>query len=204
MSMITNMQKNIEVEVRALVANLDDFESTLVKMGANFVGESYLCDIYFCKRSASSVEEVEMHEEGSYSLRLRKSKTDGTESYTLNTKTIIREGDHNAWEEHETVVDSFEETQKILTLTEFAPFFKLEKNRRVYSYGEIEIAVEDIVDFGGAVEIEIMTHSGEEGAAKEKLIEFLASVGVTKDNILPKSITNIVMKERAFKQKIEF
>jgi len=85
-------------------------------------------------------------------------------------------------------------------MTEFKPFFKLEKTRKIYRYEDAEIAVEDIVDFGSAVEVEIMAAPGDEQKSKEKIIEILKSFGVPESAIVPKSITNIVMKERAFKQ----
>lgn len=198
------MEKNIEVELRALLPDIKKFEENLKKAGGKFIKSSYLCDVYFCKRSALSTEEVEMHEVGSYSLRLRKSKNGENETCTLNTKTILSEGDHHAWEEHETSVSNFEEAAKILTLTEFKPFFKLEKNRGVYEYEGVEISIENIADFGGAVEIEIMAYPGEEEASKEKIKKVLYSLGISEKDIVPKSITNIVMKERAFKQSISF
>jgi predicted adenylyl cyclase CyaB len=198
------MEKNIEVELRALLPDIKEFEENLKKAGGKFIKSSYLCDVYFCKRSAVTTEEVEMHEVGSYSLRLRKSKNGENETCTLNTKTILSEGDHHAWEEHETSVSNFEEAAKILTLTEFKPFFKLEKNRDVYEYDGVEISIENIVDFGGAVEVEIMSYPGEEQASKEKIKTVLYSLGISEKDIVPKSITNIVMKERAFKQNISF
>jgi len=196
--------KNIEVELRALIPELKVFEKTLEGKGATFTKSSYLCDIYFCRKDASSINEVEMHDVGSYSLRLRRAKKDDQEEITLNTKTITNKGDHHAWEEHEVVVNDFEEAARLLTRSEFKPFFKLEKTRRTYTYDEMEIAVEDITDFGGAVEVEIMTAPGEEDASKERIRTFLASVGIGADAIVPKSVTNIVMKERAFKQDIAF
>lgn len=199
-----SMEKNIEVELRALLPDLKQFEDALKARGATFLKSAYLCDIYFCPRSASSVEEVEMHDVGSYSLRLRDSRIDGKMGITLNTKTITNEGDHQAWEEHEVKVDSLKEAALVLLRTEFKPFFKLEKNRTIYTYDGMEISIEDISDFGGAVEIEIMSSPEEVEASKKKIVEFLSSVGIPAESIVPKSITNIIMKQRAFKQDITF
>lgn len=196
------MDKNIEVELRARIENLTDFENSLKEKGATFVKSAYLRDIYFCKKDAQELSEVEMNAVGSYSVRLRISKKESTEQITLNTKTILTEGDHNAWEEHEVSVGNFSEAGKILTLTEFKPFFELEKTRRVYKLDQMEISVEDITGFGGAVEIEIMAVAGEEESSKDTIRKFLHSVGIENDMIVPKSITNIIMKERAFNQEI--
>lgn len=196
--------KNIEVELRALLPDLKQFEDTILKHGAVFKASSYICDVYFCEKSAEKVEDVEMNEVGSYSLRLRKAEKNGVMSTTINTKTITTKGDHHAWEEHESEVENFDEMGNILSLTEFKPFFKLEKTRRAYAYEGIEILIEDITDFGGAVEIEIMAQPGEEEASKKQIRKFLSSVGIGADAIVPKSITNIIMKERAFNQTIIF
>lgn len=197
--------KNIEVEIRARLDDIDSFKKILEEHGADFIVSIYICDIYFCNRTVTKVEEVEMDAVGSYSLRLRRAKKgNDKERITLNTKTITNHGDHNAWEEHEVEVSDFSEAAEILNTTEFKPFFKLEKTRYVYQLDDMEVCVEDISDFGGAVEVEIMCAPGDEARSKEKIKKFLRQCGIGEDKIAPKSITNIIMKERAFKQEILF
>ncbi len=193
------MVKNIEVELRALISDLKEFKKAILQRGALFSKTSYIHDIYFCNRSAQTIFDVEMHEIGSYSLRLRKRKEGDTTQLSLNTKTITHTGDHHAWEEHEIHVSDFDETASLLNAIGFKSFFTLEKNRHTYTLDDMEINIEDIVDFGSALEIEIMAFSGEEEVNKKKIRDFLTSMGIPEDNILPKSITNIIMKERAFK-----
>lgn len=201
--MVSNEYKNIEVEIRARLDNIEDFKNLIEKLGAKPVSSLYMCDIYFCKKKAKKVEDVEMDEVGSYSLRLRKlKKGNDKEKFTINTKTITNHGDHNAWEEHEVEVSDFSEAAQIFNTTEFKPFFKLEKERFVYKLDNMEICVEDIVDFGAAVEIEIMCSSNEASEAKQKIKAFLHKCDINDASIVPKSITNIIMKERAFKQNI--
>ena len=202
--MMNNKTKNIEVEIRSRLDDIGDFKKLIEKLEAKRVISLYVCDIYFCKKTAKKVEDVEMDEVGSYSLRLRKLKQGSNkEKFTVNTKTIINYGDHNAWEEHEVEVSDFSEAASIFKTTEFKPFFKLEKKRFIYTLENMEICIEDIVDFGGAVEIEIMCSNNEEAAdAKRKIKSFLYKCGVNDASIVPKSITNIIMRERAFKQKI--
>lgn len=202
--MVNNESKNIEVEIRAHLGDTKSFKKNIKKLGAKPVTSLYICDIYFCKKTAKKVEDIEMDEVGSYSLRLRKLKKGATkEKFTINTKTITNYGDHNAWEEHEVEVSNFSEPAKIFTATEFKPFLKLEKERFIYTLDNMEICVENIVDFGGAVEIEIMCSNSEEVIeAKQKIKNFLNKCGMDNTSIVSKSITNIIMKERAFKQEI--
>jgi len=199
---MSDNKKNIEVELRALTKDIGELKANVEKTGAKFVNKSSLHDIYFCDKAITTIEEVEMHDVGSYSLRLRKYTNDNGTSNSLNTKTITKTGDHNAWEEHETKVENFEETAKILTATEFKPFFELEKVRSEYTLGELSVCLEDIKDFGACIEVEILTEKGQEDTAKETILQFLSKIGVSKESVVPKSVTNIVMKERAFKTTI--
>lgn len=192
--------QNIEVEIRALVPNFEDVLQQLVARKAEYHGESYLHDIYFCPQAVNSLEEVEMNQVGSYSLRLRKEKNEqGDIRLYLNTKTITSHGDHNAWEEHEVSVDSFEEMAEILKNIGFKSFFKLEKKRFHYQFEDLGIFLDDIKDFGACIELEKIVSSGEEREAKNKILIFLKSLGISEKQLVPKSVTNIVMKERAFK-----
>ena len=199
------MEKNIEVELRALVNDHKDFQEKLKQKGAEHKNSSYLKDVYFCDKKATSVADVEMDKVGSYSLRLRIARKGDTETISLNTKTITTEGDHNAWEEHEVKIDNFREAALILSTTEFKPFFELEKHRHTYLLNDMEILVEEITDFGGAIEVEIMCMPGEEEGSKAKIKNLLTNeLGLSEAEIVPKSVTNIIMKQRAFNQEITF
>ncbi len=192
----------IEVEIRALIKDPVNLISKLEKTGCIFVSKSSLHDIYFCGKSLNKIEDVEMHEVGSYSLRTRSFTDKSGTINTLNTKSITRTGDHNAWEEHETEIGNFEQMSKILVATEFKPFFEIEKVRTEYKYNNLGVFIEDIKDFGFGIEIEILTSIGKEESAKEEIFSFLASIDISRSSVVPKSITNIIMKERAFKKEI--
>lgn len=199
------MEKNIEVELRALVEDPKELQEKLTQKGAEYLSSSYLKDVYFCDKQAISVADVEMDEVGSYSLRLRVARKDDTETVSLNTKTITTAGDHHAWEEHEVSINNFREAALILSTTEFKPFFELEKHRHTYHYNDMEILVEEITDFGGAIEVEIMCAPGGEEASKVRIRNFLIDeLGLDESEIVPKSVTNIIMKQRAFTQEISF
>lgn len=192
--------KNIEVEVRALVNEFKGMEERLYNKGAVYKDESYLHDIYFCPVNIFKLEDVEMNEVGSYSLRLRKQLSQGCrEEITLNTKTITNHGDHSAWEEHESTVEDFHQMIAILNNIGFKSFFDLKKRRIHYTYNDLEVFFEDIENFGSCVEVEKMVLRGKETETKKRIIEFLESIGISREQIVPKSVTNLVMKKRAFK-----
>lgn len=91
------MKKPIEVELRALVKDLEIVRNNITKSGAKYIGSSTIHDIYFCEKSISTLKGVEMFEVGSYCLRLRRYSKGETKSITLNTKTITKQDDHHAW-----------------------------------------------------------------------------------------------------------
>ena len=197
-------RKNIEVEIRALISDISNFKKKLKELGAVYKNKSYLQDTYFCRKDLNKLNQVEMHKVGSYSLRIRKSRRQKEKlKSTLNSKTIIKKGDHNSWIEHEIEIADPRETAKILVQTEFKPFFQLEKYRFFYTLNGLNIFVEDIKDFGQCVEVEIMAESGKQDEAKKKIMVFLNKVKVDKDNIVKKSVTNLIMKKRAFKSSIQ-
>ena len=201
---MSSNDQNIEVEIRALVENPEEVVNVLKKNNATFKHSFSLHDVYFCPKHCSDVSEVEMDEVDSYSMRVRKTNKSGQESATINSKTIISHGDHSAWEEHEVAVDNFGEAVHILMRTEFKPFFELVKTRSHYELDGVEIFVENIQDFGCGIEAEIVTSKDQVEQAKDKIREVLALLGVSEEDIVEKSITNLVMKERAFKQNITF
>ncbi len=85
------------------------------------------------------------------------------------------------------------------------PFFALEKHRHTYEFDGMKILVEEITDFGGAIEAEIMCIPGKEEPLKAKIRNLLIhELGLNELEIVPKSVTNIILKQRAFIQKISF
>lgn len=192
--------KNIEVELRSLVSDIEEIKKNLEKKGIKNLRKVYLYDIYYCAKNINKLKEVEMNNIGSYSLRLRKMKEgDKREKIYLNTKTITKKGDHNAWEEHETQVSNFNEMQEILKMIGFKYFFKLEKNRFYYKYKDLNIFLDEINDFGACIEVEKIVAKGNEDNAKLNIKNFLNSIGIKKKDIVAKSVTSLVMKARAFK-----
>lgn len=200
MGIQVNNHKNIEVEIRALVPNFVHLKKTLLKNGATYHDKCSIHDIYFCPKNISTLKDVEMNEVGSYSLRLRKEKKEKNNYYFyLNTKTITNHGDHNAWEEHEISVNNFKETIDIIKNIGFKSFFELQKTRFHYKYSNLSIFLENIKDFGTCIELEKIVRAGEESKAKQEILNFLKLIGITDKQLVAKSVTNMVMKKRAFK-----
>ncbi len=196
-----NTNENIEVEIRAI---LEESQAKILfkRLEAGegkYMGEEKLIDLYFCRNEVKEFSEIEMNEVGSYSLRLREKEKEGKKEIYLNIKVITNYGDHNAWEEHETDIGSLEESYLIFKAIGFKPFFRLKKTRKSFYIEEKKMTVnmEYIEDFGVATEIEIITSQENAENSKQIIKDFLANVGVRQDQIVPKSITNILMNKMA-------
>ena len=192
-------QKTQEVEIRAILkleqkVVLENLIKTKIKGDPQ---TQTIIDEYFCPKSVNSFAEIEMDQVGSYSLRLRKKSIDGVAKVDMNTKTITNFGDHNAWEEHEIKIDSFEEAKNILLALGFKSFFILSKVRTLYDFEDMAINIEDIENFGSVIEVEIITTKELAEEAKARIRSFLNSCHIEESQIVPKSVTNIIMKKLA-------
>ena len=189
-----------EVEKRALLSSseYEAVKNKLMKLGASYEGDVSVNDIYFCRKDTKSFSEVEMEDVGSFSLRLREQSTAGKpEETTMNVKVITSQSDHNSWEEHEIMVGPMNEAAAILKAIGFKPFCTIRKKRFTYAIEGVSVILEDIEDFGLGVEAEIMTTKDNEDSAKAKIDKVLSDIGIDSSKIVEKSITNIIMRERA-------
>ena len=72
------------------------------------------------------------------------------------------------------------------------------KKRYSFRDDEINVCLEDIESFHPAIEIEILTSSDKAEKAKKQLLDFFKKNHIEKNMIVKKSITNMLMREKAF------
>lgn len=190
----------MEIEIRAFVKNLKGMEADLIKLNAKKLKQQHIIDYWFCPKKFTRFKQIQMNKPGSYSLRIRQLKEKNKEHLELNTKALSTEKDHNVFLEHETTIDSIEETKKILEIIGFKTYCILEKQRIVYQKGNMLINLEDIKGFNPAVEIEIIADK-ETDIHKQTITKALRQLGIKNKDIIKTSITNLFMKKYAFKQK---
>lgn len=194
--------KDQEIEIRALIKDGDkqSIREKIINSGAISKGLRSIHDVYYCDQSCQKVEDAEMNKVGSYSVRVRKEAKDGVVSISYNKKTITTEGDHNSWKEEEEPRASFEEAKKEMIDSGYKFFFDLDKEREKFILDDMEICLEDIKYFGLGIEVEIIATLEESEDVKQKIRAFLKDIDVKEEDIVPKSITNIIMHQRAFKK----
>lgn len=185
-----------EVELRVLLTaeQKEQICQQLSALGACARGKALIKDAYYCPKAVTSFEQIAMNEIGSFSLRIRTEERDGVMQVQLNTKAITTYGDHHAWEEHEVAVDSAIEARALLSTLGYKLFCQVDKERSLFTLGRMTICVDEIDKFGWALEIEIIACPATAEAAKREIKEFLRSLSITQEQILPKSVTYLVMQ----------
>lgn len=189
-------KKSQEVELRVLLTPEQRavILGQLQHRGAVEAGAETITDLYYCPQQVTDFSQIAMDAVGSFSLRVRQTVRDGVAAVQINTKTITTYGDHHAWQEHEVGVDSFVEAQALLKVIGFKLFCRIEKQRSRFSFCQMTICIDDINDFGCALEIEIMATPETAAQAKQTIQDFLNQIGIAKEQILPKSVTYLLMQ----------
>ncbi len=188
-----------EVEVRAILPK-ERMSKFLASVQENCLVKHdpiRIIDTYYCPVAVHSFEEIEMDAVGSFSLRLRQQTSPDGTVVELNSKVITSTGDHSAWDEHEVLVSSFDDADALLRGIGFKPFFTLKKTRTVFDFEGLNLCLEDIDDFGLGIEVEVMTDDAGVDSAKQRIYDFLKSHGVEQDDIVEKTITNMLMHKWA-------
>ena len=79
----------------------------------------------------------------------------------------------------------------------FKPFCDIDKKRKTFKVGRMSVMLEDIRDFGHGVGVEIPSSKVDSGNAKNEIDDFFRSAGIGEDQIVSKSITNIIMRAKS-------
>ncbi|MBT3720066.1 class IV adenylate cyclase [archaeon] len=139
-------------EVEILVKILDSKEETLEKLNKfNFVGVEKTLDIYFQDPKRKDLQTDENGFSGR-SFRLRKK---GNKIYI--TYKVDQLGEDGNWlysDEHETEVQDFDVTMKIINHLGLEILVELENEKHIFLTDEYEIVFEDVKDLGLFLEVE--------------------------------------------------
>lgn len=189
------MSKIKEVEIRILLRNRKVVESGIRNLGAKIIQSAKIEDSYYCPEEINNYKSASIDNTG-YALRIRKLQNlkNSKKSYFLECKTLADKKNHALCYEYETSIEDPGNMDKILKSAGFKKFLTVEKKRKTYKFKKYNFAFEEIKGIGDGLEIEVFVENNC-NKAYEELKKTALSLGITKDEILKKSLTYLAMKK---------
>jgi adenylate cyclase class 2 len=179
-----------EVELK-LRADHESLRERLADHGADHVDSRRQTDTYYDAphRDFAQTDEA---------LRIRHEQPADGEAVTKVTyKGPLVEAESKTREEHETVVDSEEALEGVLSGLGFEPAARVEKNREFYALDGYTISLDSVTDLGEFVEIERETTEDEVEAVREGAVDLLLQLGLDPDEQIRTSYLGLLLQDTA-------
>lgn len=164
-----------EIEIQVKIEKKEKLLEFLKKEG-KFVFEKHQIDEYFSPISDDFLKKRPVKNW----LRLR----NADRKYSINYKNwhFDKSGKSNFCDEYETKVEDLGQMKKILEALKFESIVVVDKIRKIWNYGDYEIAIDSIKNLGDFVEIEYKSNNKDVDPKKitDVMIEFLKKIGVGK------------------------
>ena len=158
----------LEIEIKAYCEKHDEIIKKIISLGGIFKKESVERDIYFKHPSRDFAETDE-------ALRIR---TEDDSKITLTYKGPKIGTETKTRIESEVKVDDFTSMKEILTRLGFSIVEEVNKKRRYYSLGEIDICLDNVSGLGDFVELEKKGNDIESG--EKELFVLADKIGLSK------------------------
>jgi len=137
----------VETEAKLKVDSLPDIECKLKELGAEFIAEQSQSDILFDNAKATLIATDQC-------LRIRSQSVGENERFFLTYKGPKEKSDFKKRQEIEIETDSAEMAQRLLLALGYKKEFVVEKKRRLWRYGNCDVALDHLPLLGDFVEIE--------------------------------------------------
>ncbi|MGC9309078.1 MAG: class IV adenylate cyclase [Candidatus Nanoarchaeia archaeon] len=161
----------IEVEIRAKVNDIAKVNEKLKPLNVSFLREEEQKDFIF--GHPVFLDSNNMILEGGLSARIRKIK----EEVSLEFKEIIRKG---GGREFSYKISTIEEGRFLLNKLGFKEAFSISKKRKVYSYDNLLICLDNVEGLGDFIEIEkLICCESEKNSGREECISLLRKIDNT-------------------------
>ena len=171
---VRKMSKDKEIEIQVQIENSRRLMVFLEKE-AEFVGEKRQMDRYFtpAHRKFPQVRPVKEW------LRLRNSEG----KFWINYKNWHYDKDVKSHycDEYETVIEDLGQMEKIFKALDMKEVVTVDKVRKIYNYGDYEIAIDTVNGLGDFVEIEFKRKVNKDPAeVTQEMVGWLKNIGVGK------------------------
>jgi predicted adenylyl cyclase CyaB len=194
-------KSQFEWEKRFLLHDRKEFEEKLSTLGAEVTYHAHVIDHWFLPKAIHSRAEHDkwFDEERKSGVRIREQENkNGKKVVSLGTKRLTEDGNHNTFAEAETTIDSYENGKKVLVMMDFKEFLTIDKDRVMYKYQDFNISIDSIKNFKTGVEIELVSKNNTNRTqALAKIDELANKLGLSKKDLLPKSLTVSAMEQLA-------
>jgi adenylate cyclase class 2 len=169
-----------EIEAKLKVDSLPEVEHKLGDLGARFLGEQLQTDYFFDDVNATLINADKC-------LRLRKQMVEKSESCFLTYKGAKEKSNLKRRQEIESEINDADSIYKLLQALGYEQVLIVEKKRRLWQFGNCEVALDRLPLLGDFVEIE--------GPDEENISNVQNSLGLTDLPHISKSYASL-LKER--------
>jgi len=138
---------SIEIEAKLKVDSLQEVESKLRQLGAEFLAEQLQTDFLFDDANAALITTDRC-------LRLRRQSVTGCESFFLTYKGAKEKNNFKKRQEIEIEIKEAESIQKLLSALGYTKVLVVEKTRRLWKLDGCFVALDQLPLLGAFVEIE--------------------------------------------------
>lgn len=158
----------IEVEIKLELLNASEVIKNLAEMSqAKFMFEEHQIDTYYNPPHKNYVENTNKIIEW-FRLRQVNGKSSlNYKDYTPVTHCI----------EHETFVGSAEDAENIIKCLGFKEIVGVDKLRKSWMFGDIEISIDEVKNLGCYIELEYKGHLTDDAIIRQKLFALLKTIG---------------------------
>jgi adenylate cyclase class 2 len=169
-----------EIEAKLKVESLQEVESRLKQLGAEFMAEQLQTDYHFDDADGTLANTDRC-------LRLRQQKISKNEVYFLTYKGPKEQSDFKKRQEIEIEIEDADSVRKLLTALGYEMALSVEKKRQLWKFGECEVALDELPLLGNFVEIE--------GPGDEEITKVQESLGLADLSHIPKSYARLTKDE---------
>lgn len=193
-------KSKVEIERRFLLTDRTKIEDKVRKLGAKLVSNTHVIDHWYVPENVTSMQaNLKFYENlHGFSLRIRETQDlyANRTSTCIEVKKLIDGKNHGNCLEHDIVVDSFAEAGKLLELMNFKRIISLDKQRVIYTVGNLKLAFDSIKGLGDGLEIEI-NQADKFADAEKEIFRFAAKLGLKQTDVLNKSLTYLALQKMA-------
>lgn len=169
-----------EIEAKLKVDSLEKVEHKLTEVGAEFGQEQLHLDSYFDDADKT-------FKKGDRCLRLRWQLVGKNERFFLTYKGAKEKDEFKKRQEVEIAIEDGDSAEKMLLLLGYNKVLVFEKKRRIWRFGQCEVALDELPLLGSFVEIE--------GHNDEKIADVQKSLGLSKLPVILESYASLMSKK---------